>query len=309
MVDSMYFYYLCPMKLSVIIPVFNTASTLEKCLKSVVGQHVDDMEIILVNDGSTDQECNILCEHLAESIPQIRYIQQAHAGLSHARNEGLDVATGCFITFVDADDYLEDNTYLPLLQLFEQDESTDIIEYSYIEKEGHRRLERKKILQNQTYTTFKDYWLQAYAYRHAYMCNKIFRKSLFNNIRFPLAKHFEDVATLPLLAKQSRKIRTTSLGLYHYCWNNKGITANASAADVSFLLTSYLKILQEVSDRAYYESVLNIQLDTYELGDRQLRLPLKPYYGTIKLCLLHILGLDKLCKLNLLYHKLMRALK
>lgn len=297
------------MKLSVIIPVFNTASSLERCIKSVAIQGIDNMEIIVINDGSTDSQCDLLCNQLCQVIPQMIYLKQSHAGLSAARNHGLDIATGTWVTFVDSDDYLEPGTYAAVLPLFNKDTKIDVVEFSYIDKEGHEKLSRTMQFGDLEYESFADYWLKGKAYRHAYMWNKIFKKQLFDKVRFPIAKNFEDVAILPDIIKQCRKILTTHLGFYHYTWNTSGITANASVIDLSFLLKMNIEILKETSDKEYYKSVLNIQLDAYELGNKHLELPIMPYYGTIKLNVLHLLGLKNLCKLIQFYHKVMKALR
>lgn len=297
------------MKLSVIIPVFNTAPSLERCIKSVAIQGIDNMEIIVINDGSTDSQCDLLCNQLCQVIPQMIYLKQSHAGLSAARNHGLDIATGTWVTFVDSDDYLEPGTYAAVLPLFNKDTKIDVVEFSYIDKEGHEKLSRTMQFVDLEYEGFADYWLKGKAYRHAYMWNKIFKKQLFDKVRFPIAKNFEDVAILPDIIKQCRKILTTYLGFYHYTWNTSGITANASVIDLSFLLKTNIEILKETSDKEYYKSVLNIQLDAYELGNKHLELPIMPYYGTIKLNVLHLLGLKNLCKLIQFYHKVMKALR
>ncbi|MBO1362354.1 glycosyltransferase family 2 protein [Prevotella sp. A2931] len=297
------------MKLSVIIPIFNTGPTLERCVKSVAMQGIDNMEIIVIDDGSTDPQCNLLCKQLCLTIPQMIYQRQNHAGLSAARNHGLEIATGTYVTFIDSDDYLEPGTFAAVLPLFDKDSKIDLVEFSYIDKEGHDKLSRTVCFQDLEYEGFRDYWLKGKAYRHAYMWNKIFKRWLFDKVRFPVAKNFEDVAVLPDIVKQCQKVLTTHLGFYHYTWNKNGITANASVTDLSFLLKTNIEILKETSDKEYYKSILNIQLDAYGLGNKQLELPIMPYYGTIKLYVLHLLGLKNLCKLILFYHKVIKTLR
>ncbi|WP_392552404.1 glycosyltransferase [Orbus wheelerorum] len=96
--------------LSVIVPVYNTEKFLERCLDSIVNQSLADIEIICVNDGSTDNSLVIL-EEYSKNHPQIKIINQTNAGMSSARNTGLENATSEYITFVDSDDYLDLNTY------------------------------------------------------------------------------------------------------------------------------------------------------------------------------------------------------
>ena len=123
------------MKLSVIIPIFNGEDTLQRCLDSVVSQQVEDLEIILVNDGSTDKSLQI-CEQFAKHHEQTVIIEQDNQGLSVARNSGLQVATGDYVTFVDCDDYLESNSYKALISKLNEDKDIDILEYSVDERIG-----------------------------------------------------------------------------------------------------------------------------------------------------------------------------
>ena len=103
------------MKLSVVIPVYRVESTLDRCVESVLRQHVDDMEVILVDDGSPDR-CPQLCDEWARRDSRIRVVHKPNGGLSDARNAGIDIATGDYIAFVDSDDWIADDTYAPLLE-------------------------------------------------------------------------------------------------------------------------------------------------------------------------------------------------
>ena len=102
------------MTLSVIIPVYNVEETLDRCVESVLKQRVDDMEVILVDDGAPDK-CPEMCDHWAAKDQRIRVIHKPNGGLSDARNAGIDMACGDYITFVDSDDWIADNTYPPLI--------------------------------------------------------------------------------------------------------------------------------------------------------------------------------------------------
>ena len=168
------------MKLSVIIPVYGVEATLNRCVESVLGQHVAEMEVILVDDGSPDR-CPQLCDEWAAKDSRIRVIHQENGGLSVARNAGLDIATGSFLTFADSDDWIDDGLYPQLLQ---QMDDNDILEYCIAD-----RLR----LPDHTYEDMDAYWLQGQAYAHTYAWNKIYRSSLFDEIRYPKGRVFEDV--------------------------------------------------------------------------------------------------------------------
>ena len=104
------------MKLSVIVPVYQVEATLDRCVASIVGQTFSDLEVILVDDGSSDRSPQ-LCDEWAAKDSRVRVIHKTNGGLSDARNAGLDVATGDFVTFVDSDDYLESDNYQHVLLL------------------------------------------------------------------------------------------------------------------------------------------------------------------------------------------------
>ena len=117
------------MLLTVIIPVYKTEQTLDRCIESVLSQDVPGgMEVILVDDGSPDN-CPALCDAWAERDSRIRVVHQQNRGLGAARNAGLDIAMGEYVTFVDSDDYLAADTFQHLMQRLEEQPDVDILEY------------------------------------------------------------------------------------------------------------------------------------------------------------------------------------
>ena len=135
------------MLLSVIIPVYRVEATLDRCVESVLRQHVEDMEVILVDDGSPDN-CPKMCNEWAKRDQRIRVIHQENGGLSDARNAGIDISRGQYITFIDSDDWISDNTYPPLLV---QMDDIDILEYGIADKLS---------LQEYIYDDVNEYWLK-----------------------------------------------------------------------------------------------------------------------------------------------------
>ena len=112
--------------LSVIVPVYNVEDHLVKCLDSIINQTFKDLEIILVNDGSTDNSAKI-CDDYAEKDARIKVIHQQNSGVSTARNRGIDLAAGDYITFVDSDDWLELQMYEKMLEIAQQETIVDVI--------------------------------------------------------------------------------------------------------------------------------------------------------------------------------------
>lgn len=283
------------MILSVIIPVYRVEDTLNRCVESVLRQNVSDMEVILVDDGSTDS-CPQMCDEWADKDCRIRVIHKANGGLSDARNAGLDVAKGELITFVDSDDYLADDTYQPLLPLMSD---CDILEFS---------IANKLTLHDRTYHDIGEYWLRERVYMHTYACNKIFRRHLFDHIRFPKGKVFEDAYTLPLLLKLSKTVRTTSKGFYHYSVNPNGITAKANGQQLAQLLEAHLSNDMPIDDE-YYMHLVNIQIDVCEQTRGPVTLPLRQVKTAalsnrvkIKAIALNLLGIKILCRISKTTH-------
>ena len=295
------------MELSIIVPVYRVADTLRRCVGSIVAQAIADSEIILVDDGSPD-ECPMICDQIAQEYPNIVVIHKRNGGLSDARNAGIEAAKGEYVTFVDSDDFLQPDTYKQIMPIAARH---DIVEFPVFWHYGAKE-QRRLSFGNHSYEDMQTYWLEGRAYEHTYACNKIYRRELFSNVRFPVGEVFEDVATLPRLLAKTGKVATTETGLYYYCANPRGITAQATAHELTMLLKSHLNMLAHTCDPRYYMHVLNIQMDVCELSDTVPLLPfahISPFAKglstklRIKAIALNLLGIKGICKLNKLIHK------
>lgn len=306
------------MKLSIIIPVYRTEDTLDRCVESVLHQDHPDMEVILVDDGSPDR-CPIRCDDWAAKDRRIHVVHKVNGGLSDARNTGIGIATGDYVTFVDSDDYLAEDTYGPLMQRLGQQPDIDILEYPVYVHYGSPRQYLTDFKPETTYHDMETYWLDGRAYQHTYACNKIFRKSLFEEVRFPVGRVFEDAQTLPRLLEKTTTVVTCSLGLYYYCSNSNGITQTADGQALQMLLQPHVEMIGRIrrKDKAfetYYLHVLNIQMDVFELTGSTPILPLLPvksghFTGTqkMKAIALNLLGINRICQLNKILHKVWRS--
>ena len=287
------------MKLSIIIPVYNVEATLDRCVKSVVEQTFADIEIILVDDGSPDH-CPQLCDEWTQRDCRIRVIHKENGGLSDARNAGLDVAQGEYVTFIDSDDYIEVNTYTYLMAVAA---GHDIVEFPLWRFYGSQQQQFVSFTDT-TYNDMQEYWLQGHAYEHCYAWNKIYRRALFSDVRFPKGRVFEDVATLPLLLEKAHSIRTYDKGCYYYCANDNGITATATGNELQQLLEAHLHVMPQWCDNRYYMHVLNIQIDVCHLTGQQPRLPQRrvspctpglSLRQRLKAIIINIFGVKALC--------------
>lgn len=328
------------MKLSIITPVYRTQDTLERCVESVLGQSFTDYELILIDDGS-DDACPQLCDEYAKKDNRIKVIHTENKGLGEARNKGIEVATGAYITFIDSDDAIQEGTLQALMDELSQHPDIDLLEYPIQERIGNIYRERTLSFEPKDYETPLDYWLGERAYDHTYACNKVFKNDLLHQgIRFSKEKNFEDVVFTPLIINLSPwksetktpKIRVTNVGLYLYYWNSKGITAKASRFDMLCLymgnmlsLRSTLELLNKReretfekyrdSLEEYMAKILNIFLDLYDMtGDTFVAgsllhdvrwLAQQGELSHYKLKLFNKLGY-KLCIINRLIHKIYR---
>lgn len=295
------------MKLSVIIPVYCVENTLERCVQSVVSQSYKDLEIILVDDGSPDN-CAQLCDEWSQRDKRIRVIHKQNGGLSDARNAGLDIVKGEFITFVDSDDFLAADTYAEVMK---QTEEADIVEFPFVKdydvfsKDYRKR--QSAVNHFREYRDMGSYWLKGFAYEHCYAWNKVYRRELFDGVRFPKGQVFEDVATLPLILINVKCLKVTNKGLYHYTDNEHGITATATGQELKMLLQAHLRILPQWQDDRYYMHVLNIQLDVCRMTGEQPELKkrhVSPFAKglsisqRLKAIVINTLGIKVLCHIN-----------
>lgn len=324
------------MKLSIIIPIYNTQATLERCLQSILSQPFTDYELILIDDESPDN-CPILCDEFSKRDNRIKVIHKSNGGLSDARNAGIDIAQGDYITFIDSDDAIQENTLKLLMDDIDQHPDIDILEYPVKERIGLNTFPHLLSFTPKIYEDAATYWLEEQVFNHTYAWNKVFRRSLFEDIRFPKGKTFEDVWTIPQLiglipiANNKRlqpKIKVTNIGQYLYYWNANGITAKATYRDFMCLYQGHRKTMeylwQDIKLRNdllncqqlqyFMAQILNALLELYELSGKYEPAPpiveqtkwlsKKTPIIPIKLKMLLILGYYRLCKLNKLIHKI-----
>lgn len=291
--------------LTIIIPVYCVSDTLERCLNSVTGQQCDGLEIILIDDGSPDY-CPQICDEWAQRDRRITVIHKQNGGLSSARNAGLDIARGNYITFVDPDDYIADNTMQSLADILREHPEYDILEYpvSVLQKSGKQSA---ITFDKEVFTDMSEYWMRGRSYQHNYVWNKIFRRHLFDGIRFPEGLVFEDVYIMPQILKHAHVVATTDKGMYCYCFNKHGITSTAGPDEYGMLLDAHLQVIDMFRDHplfyTYYMHVLNIQITMYDISGYEPRLErirITEFSGLnfmmkVKAVLLNLFGIKGLC--------------
>ncbi len=203
-------------KISVIIPVYNVEKYLSRCLDSVINQTFSDIEIICINDGSTDNSSKILSEY-ADRDSRIKIVNQKNSGLSAARNTGLKNMSGQYISFIDSDDWIDTNYYECLLSLMNENDA-DIV------SAGIRIVNQGYVSDNPTKNLITDNFEEKLKNLiNGSVCDKLFKKDLFQNLEFPLGRYYEDNIVILQLMHLSHLVVFTNQVSYYYFINQSGI--------------------------------------------------------------------------------------
>ena len=207
-------------KISVIIPVYNTnPEFLQKAINSVLNQTYKNIEVIIVNDGSTDNNTLNFLKTLDNK--NINIINQENKGAGGARNTGINSATGDYIGFLDADDWLDKNFYEVLFNLCENNDAD--IACGMLTRATKFRKIKMEYFKDGIYSNFSD---KMENISNGSVCSKLFRKSLFENVRFIEHIYWEDNPVLVELLLKSNKVAFTTKVRYLYRKNTSSICLN-----------------------------------------------------------------------------------
>ena len=245
---------------SVIVPVYNVAPYLEQCLDSIVNQTYRHLEIILVDDGSTD-ESGAICDRYAEQDSRIKVVHKENGGQSSARNVALDMMMGEWVLFVDSDDWIELNA---LELLFDQkDERADIVEfgfsYNYLEEESNQLLYEDMLCSG-------SHALKLLALNEkpmGIMCDKLFRTETLGNLRFIEGRYYEDTPFVIEFLWKSKFYQYIPSVLYRYRRDRTGQTTYKMVADIQKHMHQNLENLME---RYANEPEMMLYLSTWYLN-------------------------------------------
>ena len=240
--------------ISIIVPVYYVGTYLAKCVDSILAQTYTNLEIFLVNDGSSDC-CGKLCDEYAKEDKRIKVIHKKNGGLSDARNVAIDVTTGEFITFIDSDDYVTDDYIMTLYSLIEKYECKVSIALYNTFVEGSKPKVVNRVYREDCQTNIKA--IEEMFYQEKYdtaSWAKLYHSSLFaTGIRYPKGIVYEDLATTYLLIFQSDKVAFCNRRIYNYLLRRDSIEGSSfsskkmdSALKVCELMESHLDILGKV---------------------------------------------------------------
>ena len=201
--------------ISVIVPIYKVESYLERCINSIIKQTYKNIEIILVDDGSPDK-CPEICDQYAKKDKRILVIHKKNGGLSDARNAGLEVMNGEFVTFIDSDDYVEEDYVEYLYYLIKKyNAKMSICSYKAIYDSGAIITQEN----NKEYSLGCSKTLEKMLYQEDFNVStwaKMYSSKLFDDIRFPKGKIFEDTLTTPRLVIKCENIAIGLISKYNY---------------------------------------------------------------------------------------------
>lgn len=269
-------------KLSVIIPVYNAEKTLKKCMESVLKQKDEDLEIVLINDGSIDASDKMIQEYKEKNPKIISYYRKKNTGVADTRNYGIKKAKGRYILFLDADDYLDIHLYGLVKQYMEKD--IDLIKFKL-----QREDEKGNVIETVSGSVFENKTGEE-GFEELYStdvlldspCVYVIKKEIFtkNKLEFKVGTEHEDFGLMPFVIVLAKTMISINFYGYHYVQVKGSITRN----------DSYEKTKKKVNDalKQYDEALLKI--DKYKLNKKTAE-TLKIYYTNA--ILLKIETLDK----------------
>jgi len=204
-------------KVSIIVPVYNVENYIEKCLESLVKQTLEDIEIIIVNDGSTDNSIKVINNYIKKYPQKIIYLEKKNGGLSDARNYGIPYAKGKYIAFLDSDDYVEKNIYQKMYELAEK-ENSDFVECDFYWEYPNKIKEDIGIIYNGKHEMIQNIRVIAW--------NKLIKREIIekNEILFPKGYRYEDVEFTYKLIPYINNISFLKEPLVHYIQREHSIS-------------------------------------------------------------------------------------
>ncbi len=233
--------------ISVIIPVYRVEPYLAQCMETVLGQTHRNLEVILVDDGSPDG-CPARCDAYAARDDRVRVIHKANGGISDARNAGLDIAKGAYIGFVDSDDWIDYDFYETLYGAL-RDGDADIaacgIVKTYADRYRRRRFfDFSRVIDGVEAT--REILLNARMSSHAW--NKLYRRSLFDGLRFPVGRNYEDIYIMHRIFAGARRVAVVSDWKYYYRQRPDSVVYTRSARNLAFCYEAHRQRCEDAKD-------------------------------------------------------------
>ncbi len=254
-------------KVSVIVPFYNVEKYIDKCLNSLVNQTLEDIEIIIVNDGSKDNSENIAKKYASKYKNKIIYLEKENGGLSDARNYALPYATGEYIAFLDSDDYVEFDMYKQMYEKAKK-ENADIVECDFLWEYPNERIESK----GRTYNDKHDILLNA----RVVAWNKLIKRELIEKtkVKFPYGLRYEDVEFFYKLIPYINNLEIVNKSFVHYVQRDNSISnsQNSRTKEIIDILDNVIDYYKKNSIYEEYKNELEYNYARYLLCSSFLRM-------------------------------------
>lgn len=224
--------------MSIIIPVYKTEKYLAKCLDSVLNAVEQDMEVLIINDGSPDDSEKIILQYIENNPGIFQYYKKENGGLSDVKNYGIAKATGKFVVFLDSDDYIEANMYRDMLCIAHKENSDIVVCDIYMDYEDgtpQKIVSCTSDIQGSLYRRLLDTWVMPASW------NKIVRKSLYDGLEFPTGLNNEDVCVTPISLARANKISIIHKPYYHYL-QRAGSIQNSGFNEKRFVILDTVRL-------------------------------------------------------------------
>lgn len=264
--------------ISIIVPIYKVEPYLERCIDSLINQTYENLEIILVDDGSPDK-CPILCDNYVKKDSRVKVIHKKNGGLSDARNAGLQMATGKYVMYVDSDDYIEEDSCEKLIERMAEDVDIVVgackeITPSGVKYQQHTNLEEKKVYMAKEYVCLsiaKNEW-----YAPAVL-NMYCRQFLIeHNLYYKKGYYFEDMEMLPRLFLANPKVCYVNYPFYNYIIRPDSImTSNITEQKIKMALDIYeawYKLFESLSDIEYRNELYGALIKHYVATARRMKI-------------------------------------
>lgn len=240
---------------SVIVPAYNVATSVVRCLDSVYAQTYGNLEVIAVNDGSTDDTMRVLYDY-RERHESLVLVDQQNQGLSAARNAGLDVAIGEYIFFLDSDDYIGPDEIGLLVEAMNEDTEMVVGGMTYVDASGNVL---RTVCDPAACLDERGYWNRVYnnddgsSVEYVVSCGKLYQAGLFEHVRFAPGKIHEDEFILHHIVGQCETIAVVPCSQLYYVQNSGSITHRPSACSMLDTVEAFLERNRYFFDRGYLD--------------------------------------------------------
>lgn len=260
------------LKLSVIIPVYNAEEYLSQCLNSVINQDYPNIEIILVDDGSTDTS-GIICDRYSSKYKTIHVIHKTNGGAADARNHGIEFATGDYLVFLDGDDFWDDRSAMTRLVHRISESNADVLNYSYKKydnKSGNKASYFQNISPMPLSLPDKKAQLDYLAQHHLYLasaCNKMIKREVLDStMHFAVGEQSEDVEWSAQLIHVAKSMDFINEDFYCYRQHEKSVTHTINQSKCTALCKHIIRCIELYRNAEYSEKTLLGYFAAYQFG-------------------------------------------